>query len=68
MKESESRIRGYKEHCYEVSNYWFDNPFWYVDISCIKQNFLNSEDYKHALTILDKERVVSRDKKRNNRK
>ena len=53
---------------YEVSNYWFDNPFWYVDICCIKQHFLNSEDYKHALTILDKERVVSRDKKRYNRK
>lgn len=52
---------------YEVSNFWHDNPFWYVDSNCIKQDFLESEDYKHALNVLNKETVIIRDKKRYNR-
>ncbi|MDE5783816.1 MAG: Abi family protein [Prevotella sp.] len=52
---------------YEVSNFWNDNPFWYVDSNCVKNEFLESDDYKHALTILDREMVIIRDKKRHNR-
>lgn len=24
---------------YEIFNYWYDNPFWYVDSNCVKRNF-----------------------------
>lgn len=53
---------------YEASNFWHDNPFWYIDDRCIKKDFLESEDYKHALSVLDKETVVTRDTKRYKRK
>lgn len=49
---------------YEASNFWHDNPFWYVDSNCIKKDFLESEDYGHALDVLKKENVVIRDKER----
>lgn len=52
---------------YEVSNYWHDDPFWYVDVNCVKKEFLESDDYKHALDVLDREMVIIRDKKRYNR-
>lgn len=49
---------------YEVSNFCHDNPFWYVDSNCVKQDFLDSDDYKHALDVLDREMVIIRDQKR----
>lgn len=53
---------------YEVSNFWHDNPFWYMDHNCVKQNFLESDDYKHAIDVLDRETVIIRDKKKYHRK
>ena len=52
---------------YEASNFWHDNPFWYVDSNCIKKDFLESEDYGYALDVLNKENVVSRDKVKHKR-
>ena len=52
---------------YEVSNFWSDNPFWYVDPKCVKQDFLESDDYEHALDVLDRETVIIRDQKRYHR-
>ncbi len=52
---------------YEVSNFWHDNPFWYVDSNCVKKEFLESDDYRHALDVLDREMVIIRDKKRYHR-
>lgn len=49
---------------YIVSNYFSDNPFWYVDSNCVKQVFLDSDDYQRALDDLDREMVISRDKAR----
>lgn len=49
---------------YEVSNFWHDNPFWYVDGNCVKKDFLESDDYQHALDVLDREMVIVRDQKR----
>ena len=53
---------------YEASNFWPDNPFWYVDSNCIKKDFLESEDYGHALDVLEKETVVNRDTERYKRR
>jgi abortive infection bacteriophage resistance protein len=52
---------------YEVSNFWNDDPFWYVNPNCVKQDFLDSDDYKRALGVLDREMVIIRDKKRYHR-
>lgn len=52
---------------YEVSNFWSDNPFWYVDSKCVRTNFLDGADYIHAIDALDRETVISRDKKRYHR-
>ncbi len=49
---------------YEVSNFWKDNPFWYVDSKCVKQDFLDSDEYQGALEDLDREMVITRDQKR----
>lgn len=49
---------------YEVSNFWHDKPFWHVDGNCLKQDFLDSDDYKHALDVLNREMVIIRDQKR----
>lgn len=53
---------------YEVSNFWHDNPFWYIDSKCVKPDFLNSEEYQRALEDLDREMVITRDKTRYHRK
>lgn len=52
---------------YEASNFWHDNPFWYIDGKCIKRNFLDNEDYVRAIHFLDNEPVVARDQKKYNR-
>lgn len=52
---------------YIASNFFKDNPFWYVDKNCVKQDFLNSEDYQRALDDLDREMVIIRDKKKYSR-
>ena len=52
---------------YEASNFWHDNPFWYIDPQCIKQELLDNEEYQRAIEDLDKEMVVRRDKARYNR-
>jgi len=49
---------------YEASNFWRNNPFWYVDVSCVKENFLESSDYRRALDALDMEMVITRDIKK----
>lgn len=49
---------------YEASNFWHDNPFWYMDDKCIRRNFLEDDDYMRAVNFLDNEPVVTRDKKR----
>lgn len=52
---------------YEGSNFWHDNPFWHIDSECVRQDFLESEDYQRALEVLDREMVINRDKTRYNR-
>lgn len=52
---------------YEASNFWHDNPFWYMDSKCIRRDFLGSEDYERAVNFLNNEPVVARDQKKYNR-
>jgi abortive infection bacteriophage resistance protein len=52
---------------YIASNFFKDNPFWYKDKNCVKQDFLDSEEYLRALDDLDREMVIIRDKKKYNR-
>lgn len=53
---------------YIASNFFKDNPFWYVDGNCVKQTFLDSDEYQRALCDLDKETVITHDKMKYNRK
>jgi len=46
---------------YQASNKYVENPFWYVDSTYINQSFLESPQYKKAITDANKELVIKND-------
>ncbi len=52
---------------YHASNYFRDDPFWYVNSNCVKTDFLESDEFQRALVDLDKETVIALDKTRHHR-